>query len=164
MRAINKRGLSPLIATILLIAFAVALGAVVMNIGRTYSGDTPFNGDSECKVSGSLDIPQIAGKQKICFKDQGEDSYIDFTIHNSASIDVSDLQITVYGANDVFNKDSILSNVMSVGEGRRIKIKYDLTVYGQIEQITITPKIKTGDSFLPCNAAKIDVANVQTCT
>ena len=30
----NKKGVSPLIATILLIAFAVALGAVVMSWGR----------------------------------------------------------------------------------------------------------------------------------
>lgn len=31
-----RKGVSPLIATVLLIAFAVALGAVVMNWGRTY--------------------------------------------------------------------------------------------------------------------------------
>lgn len=36
----RKRGVSPLIATVLLIAFAVALGAIVMNWGRTYVEDT----------------------------------------------------------------------------------------------------------------------------
>jgi len=33
---LNKKAVSPLIATVLLIAFAVALGAVVMNWGRSY--------------------------------------------------------------------------------------------------------------------------------
>ena len=44
----SKKGLSPLIATILLIAFAVALGAVVMNLGPTIGPSMPFGGDSEC--------------------------------------------------------------------------------------------------------------------
>lgn len=32
----NKRALSPLIATVLLIAFAIALGAIVMGLGKNY--------------------------------------------------------------------------------------------------------------------------------
>ncbi|MDO8740268.1 MAG: hypothetical protein Q7J54_01695 [Candidatus Woesearchaeota archaeon] len=32
----NKRALSPLIATVLLIAFAIALGAIVMSLGKNY--------------------------------------------------------------------------------------------------------------------------------
>ena len=37
----SKKAVSPLIATIILIAFAVALGAVVMNIGKGYVEDIP---------------------------------------------------------------------------------------------------------------------------
>jgi len=32
---LNKRGVSPLIATVLLISFAVALGSIVLNLSRT---------------------------------------------------------------------------------------------------------------------------------
>lgn len=36
----SKKGIAPLIATVLLIAFSVALGAIVMNWGRAYIEDT----------------------------------------------------------------------------------------------------------------------------
>lgn len=32
----NKRGISPLLATVLLIAFAIALGALVLNYGENF--------------------------------------------------------------------------------------------------------------------------------
>ena len=37
----NRRGLSPLVATVLLIAFAVALGAVIMSLGKSYVESIP---------------------------------------------------------------------------------------------------------------------------
>ncbi|MDP7623305.1 MAG: hypothetical protein QF436_04300, partial [Candidatus Woesearchaeota archaeon] len=37
----NKRGVSPLIATVLLISFAVALGSVVLNWGRNIDISKP---------------------------------------------------------------------------------------------------------------------------
>lgn len=56
----NKKGVSPLIATVLLIAFAVALGAIVMNWGRAYVEDTQdFARDSsegQLKCSSDTDL------------------------------------------------------------------------------------------------------------
>ena len=160
----NKRGLSPLIATILLIAFAVALGAVVMNLGRTFENKgIPIPGDSGCVVNGGLEIAKIGGEQKICFVDAGKDSSVDFTIHNSASADVEDLQITIYGSNDVFNKDSILREVMKRGEGRRIKLRYDKAVYGSVQQIVITPIVRYGSSVSACTEAKLVLEDIGAC-
>ena len=36
----NKRGISPLLATVLLIAFAIALGALVLNYGENFVMET----------------------------------------------------------------------------------------------------------------------------
>ena len=160
----NKRGLSPLIATILLIAFAVALGAVVMNLGRTIGdGELPFNGEAGCGVSGKLEIAEIGGEYKICFAEMGKESYVDFTIHNGASADINDLQVTIYGSNDVFNMDSILKEVMKRGEGRRIKIKYDNTVYGNIEKFVIIPKVEHDGSIVLCDEAKLELEEIGSC-
>ncbi len=160
----NKKGLSPLIATILLIAFAVALGAVVMNLGRTM-GDVgvSFNGEGGCGVSGKLEIEEIGGEYKICFAEMGKDSYVDFTIHNGVSVNIDDLQVTIYGSNDVFNMDSILKEVMKRGEGRRIKIKYDNSVYGNIEKVVITPKVEHGDSIVLCDEVKLELEEIGSC-
>jgi FlaG/FlaF family flagellin (archaellin) len=59
-----------LIATVLLIAFAVALGAVVMNWGRSYVEDTALNAQRtsqskvDCSLGVSIEIKQISGDPK----------------------------------------------------------------------------------------------------
>ncbi|MBU0666162.1 MAG: archaellin/type IV pilin N-terminal domain-containing protein [Nanoarchaeota archaeon] len=62
----NKRGMSPIIATILLIAFAVAIGAMIMNwssgIGDEEADCTTIpemiNDDFFCKIENTL-VPRI---------------------------------------------------------------------------------------------------------
>ena len=161
----NKKGMSPLIATILLIAFAVALGAVVMNIGRSFGPDLSIggsDGEVDCTNSKGLSILEVAGSQKICYSDNGAESFIDFTVSNSAPVNIDDLQIAIYGTQDVFNKGSILASPMKGGEGKRIKIKYDSTIFGSIEQVTITPKISDEKANV-CNHRGITLDNIQRC-
>lgn len=159
----NKKGMSPLIATIVLIAFAVSLGVVVMNIGRSFGPDlSGGDGKVDCSNSKGLAILIVSGEQKICFSENGAESYIDFTISNSAPININDLHITIYGTNEVFNKDSILASPMKGGEGKRIKIKYDSNVFGNIEQVVITPKI-TDEGASVCNQKGIILENIQRC-
>lgn len=61
----SKKGIAPLIATVLLIAFAVALGAVVMNWGRAYVEDTAAiaqkssSGQVECTNDVDFQINKI---------------------------------------------------------------------------------------------------------
>ena len=56
----SNKAVSPLIATVLLIAFAVALGAVVMNWGRGYVEDTANiareRSDTEVKCASDVDV------------------------------------------------------------------------------------------------------------
>jgi len=61
---VTKRGVSPLIATVLLIAFAVALSAVVINYTRA-----PLPGSStECDVP--LVVHVLGGKDQLCIGGQ----------------------------------------------------------------------------------------------
>jgi flagellin-like protein len=60
-KKVGKRGISPLIATVLLVAFAVSLGAVVMNWAKgtdTGAAETSsFAQTSECLVKGPVSEP-----------------------------------------------------------------------------------------------------------
>ena len=63
----NKRGMSPIVATVLLIAFAVALGAMVMSLGDKITGDevtcenVEITLDNLCNRNGIL-YPVAQGK------------------------------------------------------------------------------------------------------
>ena len=83
---LTKRGVSPLIATVLLIAFAVALGAVVMNWGRGYVEDTADDAreksDRELVCASEIDLAavDVDSVTQICYSENGADSNISMVL------------------------------------------------------------------------------------
>src|SRR3989344_9535329 len=91
-KVFNKRGVSPLIATVLLISFAVALGSVVLNWGRNLDIAKP--GDACSGVS--IKIRNIADAD-VCYGGSGSGTYINFVIDNIGSRDIGGLGIWITG-------------------------------------------------------------------
>lgn len=60
-RTIGKRGVSPLIATILLIVFAMVLGIIVMNVGGSYLALEEEKGTQTVNIMGIIDKCVSAG-------------------------------------------------------------------------------------------------------
>ncbi|MFH1398925.1 MAG: archaellin/type IV pilin N-terminal domain-containing protein [Candidatus Woesearchaeota archaeon] len=152
----NRKGVSPLIATILLISFAVALGAVVMNVGKTIGGlDSPT-----CSALG-LEILTVGDKQRICFAEKGEKSYVEFTLQNGAKTIIDDLHVSIIG-NDVFNIDKVLTEPLGIAAGRRVRIEYNGAV-GNVEQVIIIPVVESDGEFVLCDNSKLIVENIGRC-
>ena len=86
----NKRGIAPLVATLLLISFAISLGVVIMNFGRAQ-----VELEAQCAIDIGLRLAEIGGKEDICFN-QGK-SEIRFTIENGVNIDVEGLIVNIIG-------------------------------------------------------------------
>lgn len=104
----HKKGVSPLIATVLLIAFAVSLGAVVMNWGRGYVESTMEQAEVQssekisCSMDTSMGIVQVGDKARLCIdRDVGEGvKYtLNFTLINTGTVDLQGVQITEMWAN-----------------------------------------------------------------
>lgn len=74
----NKKGLSPLIATLLLVAFAVALGAMIINIGSGIA-----NTGTNCE---SLDL-KIINQNTMCYDEQHAQSNADIRSQNNIPVD-----------------------------------------------------------------------------
>lgn len=152
----NKRGVSPLIATVLLIAFAVALGAVVMNWGRQYVEDTTkfakekSNVDIKCGMDVGLKFIQYANENQICFNETtGE---VNFTIENGPNVDITALQVRVYAQGGI-NITLIESNFPKAYVAR-YGVSYP-TTFGNVTKIEIVPQIEVQGSqkkaFCPSN-------------
>src|SRR3989338_6318756 len=92
MKMFNKRGVSPLIATVLLISFAVALGSVVLNWGRNLDISKP--GDKCASIS--IKLLTVDGFQ-VCYSNMGVDSHIKFIIENIGNFDADGLGIWITG-------------------------------------------------------------------
>ena len=67
MRRLGKKGISPLVATVLLITFAIVLGAIVLNYGQSFVKEAaaesliePGECPAGCISESSLIEPQTA--------------------------------------------------------------------------------------------------------
>ena len=151
----SKKGVSPLIATILLIAFAVALGSVVMNWGLNLNlgKSTDICGNTEIKIR-NIDVAEV------CFGGVGTNGYINFIIDNTGGMDISGLVIWMVGykGTKLFDLDHILIKKGSLFGKKDKEVVYDFTKFGNIKQVQFIPKIKTSEAveICPKNAIKAD--------
>lgn len=155
----SKKGVSPLIATILLIAFAVALGSVVMNWGLSL--DLGKSAD-KCKNI-EIKIRNIDSTE-ICFGGFGQNAYINFVIDNTGTTDVSGLAIWIVGdkGTRLFDLDNISIKKGSLYDKKDKEVTYDFEKYGNIKQAQFIPKIKLEQTteICPKNAVKVEKIGV----
>ena len=155
----SKKSVSPLIATILLIAFAVALGSVVMNWGLNLNlGKSSDKCRSvEIKIR-NIDVAEV------CFGGFGTKGYINFIIDNTGPMDISGLAIWIIGdkGTRLFDLDNILIKKDSLYDKKDKEVVYDFSTFGNIKQVQFIPKIKTEQTteICPKNAIKAEKIGV----
>ena len=157
---ISKKGVSPLIATVLLIAFAVALGSVVMNWGLNLnlgkSADMCRN--VEIKIR-NIDVAEV------CFGGFGPNGYINFIIDNTGTIDISGLAIWIVGEKDtrLFDLDSILIEKGSLYDKKDKEVSYDFSAFGNIKQVQFIPKVKADQATEICPRNAVKAGKIGVC-
>lgn len=158
----NKRGVSPLIATVLLIAFAVALGAVVMNWGRGYVESTAQFAQQksdlamQCSMEVRAKILTLDNVPQICYNS----THVKFTLENNGLTTLNQLQITLIGGNAV--NTTLYTNLsLAQAEVKIFNVTYDNTTLGAIKQVRITPGTKS--ILCPESAVTVSGDNLLTC-
>lgn len=164
----NKRAVSPLIATVLLIAFAVALGAIVMSWGKDYveeTQDTVQTKSSQariCTLDTSIKVHKLGGKPSFCIVESTtENSTVTFILDNRGEV-INDLKVVVIGKDDVYNIVSVLgpNEPLDAATTKKIKVGVPPTMLiGEIEQVIITPKIQVegASEGMYCAEAQIEL-------
>ena len=171
----SRKAVSPLIATVLLIAFAVALGAVVMNWGRGYVEDTANvareRSDTEvtCASDVDIDVVDIDNNPQICYNSTGSGSNInisvEFILENKKARTVEKIQARLIGSSsrvpyifDMGNTSELTSN-----QAKFMNFTYDGDVYGPPDQLKLTPYIKVGGAEVACPASSEVATEIKTC-
>lgn len=156
LTAKSKKGVSPLIATILLIAFAVALGSVVMNWGLNLN---PGRAVDKC-ANVAIKI-RSSSTGEVCYGGFGSNGYINFIIDNLGNTDLSGLSIWIIGDKGktrLFDLDNIIIKKGVLYDKKDKEISYDFSMYGTITQVQFIPKLKSGQKVDIClnSAAKAE--------
>ncbi len=129
----GKKGVSPLIATILLLAFAVALATVIFQLD--------FDSCSNSTVRYSI----RNGQPRVCYE-KASKSVLAFV--SSEETYVSGFKAIIEGENDVMYKSINLT--MRPNMIKKITIPYDKGYYGNIVSFRLIPKVKLGNEKREC--------------
>lgn len=155
LRARYKRGVSPLIATVLLISFAVALGSVVLNWGKNLEISKP--GDA-C-AGASIKIRNI-GNSEVCYSGAGKNAELHFIIDNNGNQNLEGLGIWIVGEKKtkLIDLDDIQIPVGQLIEIKNDRAKYDFDEYGAIKHVQFIPKVMTssGKDICPRNSVRAE--------
>ncbi len=156
----KKKAVSPLIATVLLITFAVALGAFIMNWGQIFTRDQISDAELrstrelECSLDIGLDIYKIDGDPVLYYSESDEE--LTFMIRNTGNKDIDSIRVVIIGQNrtDIQVIDVESSGIMA-GSVLRSSVEYPNNNIDQVEFIpymnttgTSVPTLCTGNSII----------------
>ena len=161
LKALNsKKGVSPLIATILLIAFAVALGSVIMNWGLN------LNIGKENDICGKVEIKIRSLDAEVCYSGFGANGYINFILDNTGSTDVNGLSIWIIGEKGtrLFDLDNIAFKKGILFDKRDMEVSYDFNVYGKIREVQFIPKTQSSKGQELCTTSAVKAQKIGICS
>lgn len=119
----NKRGLSPLIATVLLIAFAVSIGAMIMS----WSIETHAPSEQTTCEQTSIALQELTTGDAICYDEQTQ--AVRFLLQNTGSTTIN--QLTLRVIDDQQNVDEQTLNAqLAPGELGSWEIAHETTTPG----------------------------------
>jgi flagellin-like protein len=168
----SRKAVSPLIATVLLIAFAVALGAVVMNWGRGYVEDTANiareRSDIEvtCASQVDIDIVDIDNIQQVCYNTTANPDNISMIVENKGSQPVEKIMLRLIGSATrvPLNVDLEEASNLTVNQAKYLSTTYNASTFGTPSQVKLTPYIKVGGTEVSCPASSAIATNIKPCS
>ena len=152
-KKLSRKAITPIMITILLISFAVAVGAVIMNLGSAQLEE-----QAQCPIEIGLKFAVVNGKEQFCFSN----NQLSFTLENGVNIKVEGLIVNVIGSQkaETFElNDAKLAKVGTyVGN-----VRFDSAAGGEIRQVKITPKVVLYDVEQICTEKSLIVETISSC-
>lgn len=150
----TKKAVTPLMIGILLISFAIAVGVVIMNLGRA-----EVQNNAECAINTDLHPVEIAGVKQLCYDAVKKE--ITFTVENGVNSKLDGLIVNAIGqqkAETAELNDGIARAGTYVGH-----VPYDTAVSGEIKELKISPKLQVLDQQAICPEQAVVVDEIKSC-
>ncbi len=152
---LRKKGITPLIATFLLISFAAAVGVTITNLGSAQA-----DLQAQCAIDINMKITQIGGQDEICYDAAKKD--ISFTLENGVNIKVEGLLLNVIGKQKAETTELNDAKITKAGTYLG-HAKFDSATSGEIRQVKIIPKVIFADNEQICTEKALMIENVRNC-
>lgn len=157
----NKKGISPLIATVLLIGFAIALAVLVYfwwgNVLREQAQKQLVESPIICAEQVELNL-----KDTTCYTNQpSPDYYVLLYLENKGSVAIDDFRVRVLGS-----KSSVtvtIGDSLRKTQSKQTSVKYDLVSLGEVKEVIVEPIIIRGGKSTTCREQRVTLTNIPAC-
>lgn len=162
-----KKAIAPLIATVILVGFAVALAALVIDWHAGYleeTQETAKEGSSRkisCSLLLNFNIATVHGEQQLCYNNETEK--IEVSVDNGDDVTIDEVYIRLLNnESEGFGPDrlqDISEQNITLGEGQVKKGFYNYSEEdnGTIEEVTIFPALLIDDVIKLCGESSVTV-------
>ncbi len=152
-RTKQRKGLSPLIATIILIAFAAAMGTLIMTWAIPAEQPTAMN--APCRGV-ALELQQLPGAESICYSQNTRE--IRFLVKNSGDIPIHSLRLRAVNRQLELTERDVRAE-LDVGGAGSFGLEYETANPNNIA-VTIIPILEGGRA---CPSAEIEQIPIPLC-
>lgn len=144
-----------MMAAFVLISFAIAVGVVVMNLGRAEVEDS-----AQCPIDIGLKFSEIAGKEQFCYDTAKKEVY--FILENGINVKVEGLVVNIIGKE---KSDSFEQNEAKLGKAGTYVVHqpYDRAVNGEVLQVKVVPKVVLYDEEQICTEQTLVKEGIGNC-
>lgn len=155
-----KKGLSPLVATILLLAFSVSMLTAAISWKENFS-------TKNYKVCPNINFDIVPlNDAQLCYKKALNNIQVDFIVRNTGNRDINGMSMLIIGNNnkkiqdlkDINIKKNSLSNI------KNLEVEYNLSYYGSIHKIYLTPLIEYNGISDICRTLMVEINNIDECS
>lgn len=165
-----KRGVSPLIATVLLVMITVSIGAAVMvviqNVAQEGIASTEIQGELiKCGTDVSVQVLPVASSYRICLDPSDETDEIGnitLFLENTGLRDVISWRFTVIGSDGIYDSSS---QGIDLDKGAIVGMKFLFNGTGtgveNITQIRLAPQISSGTGAITCIEPNLEWENIE---
>jgi flagellin-like protein len=154
IRFVGKRGISPLIATVLIIGFVIALAAIIMTWGTSFTRDiqqTTEEGastqitcsqDVVFKITNVCDVSTLNGIYKITIQNDGTKLINSFNVRYFEAADDVTQQSVTFGGNGIPAFGIEADNTVESGQ----------TAVSAVKKIEAIPVVTINNKAVTCSA------------
>ena len=151
----NKRGISPLIATFVLLLIAVGLGVIILTVGKAQ-----IESAAQCPVKIDMSLEVLNGKEQLCLDKSNNKIY--FLLENGAAVDIKMIRLTAVGEKATYILDLPDSYVKKAAPLMK-NIPYDYSSYGEIKKLKLIPIINLYQEDMVCAGQAIVREKIRDC-
>lgn len=158
---ISKKGISPLIATVLILGFTVALAAIIMNWGAKFTRDIQQSTSESATANVVCSQDVVLEVQNVCRTASGANNVYNILVANDGSADVVKFNIRLYKSMSDVVSDTLEETVPGFSLKTLTSTKAPT---GGIRKVELIPSIKIEGKTVTCSSNIISYGDAEATT